>query len=140
MSGEQTEERDSKMAAGTQSQASQPVVTGPGREVAEALARVHEAVSEMKDGELRESVEAAIDAIDSTHGTSAAGEGDLLAPVADALEGALEELEKGKVANLLPVIEQTQSIVQPEPSAAGSYTDTGPEGKPGCPSLSETTS
>ncbi|MBV8455853.1 MAG: hypothetical protein JO122_04470 [Acetobacteraceae bacterium] len=81
----------------------------------------------MKEGELRDSVEAAIEAIDSTRGTPVAGERDLLGPVADALEGALEELEKGKVANLVPVIEQTQSIVQPDSSAPESHTDIGPD-------------
>jgi hypothetical protein len=117
MSGGQTEEGGSRTAAGPPSQADEPVLAGSDREVAEALLRVHEAVSDMKDGELRESVEAAIETIDSTRGTPVADASDLLAPVADALEGALEELEKRKVANLLPVIEQTQSIVQPEPSA-----------------------
>lgn len=85
---------------------------GPGEEVADALARVQDAVAEMKDGELRESLEAAIDTIDAARGTSAADGSDPLAPVADALEGALDELEKGKVANLLPVIEQAQTIAE----------------------------
>ena len=31
------------------------------------------------------------------------------------MEGALEEVEKGKVANLLPVLEQAQSIVESGP-------------------------
>jgi hypothetical protein len=44
-------------------------------------------------------------------------EADQLNAVADALEGALEEVEKGKVANLLPVLEQAQSIVESDPSS-----------------------
>jgi hypothetical protein len=44
-------------------------------------------------------------------------EADQLNAVADALEGALEEVEKGKVANLLPVLEQAQSIVESGPSS-----------------------
>lgn len=114
MSGEQKrEDRDSRNAPGTENQADQPVLAEPDPDVAEALARVHEAVT---DGELRESVEAAIEAIDSTRGTPVAAEGDPLGPVADALEGALEELEQGKIANLVPVIEQAQSILEPESS------------------------
>lgn len=123
MSSERTEQGESSKGPGTQSEADPPVPIRPDPDVAEALARVHEAVSDIKEGELRESVEAAIEAIDSTRSTAVAGEGDPLAPVADALEGALGELEKGKVANLLPVIEQAQSIVQPEPSE--SHTDIG---------------
>jgi hypothetical protein len=42
-------------------------------------------------------------------------EADQLNAVADALEGALEEVKKGKVANLLPVLEQAQSIVESGP-------------------------
>jgi hypothetical protein len=76
------------------------------------LERVQDAVVEMKEGELRQSLEAAIETIDSARATQEMIEGDQLGPVADALEGALEELEKGKVANLLPAIEQAQSIVQ----------------------------
>ncbi len=107
MSGEQPE------AAETQRQADQPVPAGSDRDVTQALARVHEAVT---DSELQESVEAAIEAINSARGTPVAAGGDPLAPVADALEGALEELEQGKIANLLPVIEQAQSALQPESS------------------------
>jgi hypothetical protein len=44
-------------------------------------------------------------------------EADQLNAVADALEGALEEVEKGKVANLLPVLEQAKSIVESNPSS-----------------------
>jgi len=86
--------------------------TEPEGAVAEALARVQEAVSDVTDGELRESLEASIEVIDSARETLCGPEGDELAAVADALEGALDELQKGKVANLLPVIEQAQSIVQ----------------------------
>lgn len=71
------------------------------------------AVTDINDGLLGESLEAAIEAIDSARGTPPAGESDPLGPVADALEGALDELEKGKVENLLPVIEQAKSIVRP---------------------------
>ena len=39
-----------------------------------------------------------------------------LRPLSSALEGALEEVEKGKVAKLLPVLEQAQSIVESDPS------------------------
>jgi hypothetical protein len=113
MSGEQNAEGDLRKQPATQSQPNQPVVAEPDQDVTEALARVHEAVS---DGELRESVEAAIEAIDSTRGTPVAAEGDPLGPVADALEGALEELEQGKIANLLPVIEQAREVLQPESS------------------------
>ncbi|MGH7156420.1 MAG: hypothetical protein ACREF3_21060 [Acetobacteraceae bacterium] len=93
-------------------QADRPDQAEPDGQIAEALTRVQEAVTDMKDGELRGSLEAAIEAIDSVRGEPPAGESDPLAPIADALEGALDELEKGKVANLLPVIEQAQSIVQ----------------------------
>jgi len=96
---------------------SEDLVTAPGGAepdgmVAAALARVQGAVSDVANGELRESLEAAIEAIDSARGMPDGAEGDELATVADAMEGALDELEKGKVANLLPVIEQAQSIVQ----------------------------
>jgi hypothetical protein len=93
------------------------IQTQPEGQVGEALARVQEAVVDMKDGELLESLEAAIEAIDSAREMpSVAEDDDQLGPVADALEAALDELEKGKVANLLPVIEQAQSIVQSGPS------------------------
>jgi hypothetical protein len=42
-------------------------------------------------------------------------EAEQLNAVADALEGALEEVERGKVANLLPVLEQAQTIVESDP-------------------------
>jgi hypothetical protein len=89
-----------------------------GGEVAEALARVQEAVVGVKEGGLQESLEAAIEAIDSAvREVPDAAEADQLNAVADALEGALEEVEKGKVANLLPVLEQAQSIVESDPSS-----------------------
>jgi hypothetical protein len=108
MSDEQTEADDS--ASGLR--AGQPDQAEPDGQVAEALTRVQDAVVEMKDGELRQSLERAIEAIDSARDTTGAAASDPLGPVADALEGALDELEKGKVANLLPAIEQAQSIVQ----------------------------
>lgn len=80
-------------------------------EVTGALARVQEAVSDVTTGELRESLEAAIETIDSSRTGTNIAENDKLAAVADALEGALDELEHGKVADLLPVIEQAQSAV-----------------------------
>jgi hypothetical protein len=80
-------------------------------EVAGALARVEEAVSDVTTGELRESLEAAIETIDSSRIGTKVAENDKLAAVADALEGALDELEHGKVADLLPVIQQAQSTV-----------------------------
>ena len=82
-------------------------------EVAKTLARVQEAVSDVQEGGLAESLEAAIEAIDSVvHEVPDDPQADQLNAVADALEGALEEVEKGKVANLLPVLEQAQSIVE----------------------------
>ncbi|MGA9869481.1 MAG: hypothetical protein WBQ75_23850 [Acetobacteraceae bacterium] len=81
-------------------------------DMVEALARVQEAVIDRNEGELRESIEAAIDAIDSTGGIALGAEGNQLPAIADALEDALDELEKGKVASLLPLIEQAQSIVE----------------------------
>ncbi|HJU17774.1 MAG TPA: hypothetical protein VJ770_15065 [Stellaceae bacterium] len=113
--------RDENNAPHTSSQADQ--VGGPdqaetGGEVAEALARVQEAVAEMKEGGLQESLETAIEAIDSAVREAPGNpENDQLSAVADALEGALEEVEKGKVANLLPVLEQAQSIVESDPSS-----------------------
>jgi hypothetical protein len=86
--------------------------TQPEEPLCEALARVQEVVVGMKDGELQESIEAAIEAIDCAREMPGVAENDQLGPVADALEGALDELEKGKVANLLPLVEQAQSIVQ----------------------------
>ena len=82
-------------------------------EVAKTLARVQQAVSDVQEGGLAESLEAAIEAIDSVvHEVPDNPQADQLNAVADALEGALEEVEKGKVANLLPVLEQAQSIVE----------------------------
>lgn len=112
MPGEQSEQGDSRNTPASESQADGPIRAESDAQVAEAFARVQEAVIEMRDGELRESLEAAIEAIDS----AAAAASDQLSPVADALEGALDELERGKVANLLPVIERAQSIVQSESS------------------------
>jgi hypothetical protein len=89
-----------------------------GGEVATALARVQEAVIDVKEGGLTEALEAAIEAIDSAVGeVPGKVEADQLNAVADALEGALEEVEKGKVAKLLPVLEQAQSIVESGPSS-----------------------
>jgi hypothetical protein len=96
--GERTE-GDSPSASSQTDQADSPAQAEAGGEVAEALARVQEAVIDMKEGGLAESLEAAIEAIDS------------------ALEDALEEVEKGKVANLLPALEQAQSIVESSPSS-----------------------
>lgn len=81
-------------------------------DMVEALARVQEAVIERNEGELRESIEAAIVAIDATGGVALGAEGNPLPAIADALEDALDELDKGKVTSLLPLIEQAQSIVQ----------------------------
>lgn len=87
------------------------VVNQPGA-VVDALARVQEAVADVQESALQESVEAAIEAIDAGRATLDGADGDHLAVVADALEQALDEIEKGKVANLLPVIEQAQAIIQ----------------------------
>jgi hypothetical protein len=82
-------------------------------DVAEALARVQEAVIDMKEGGLQNSLEAAIEVIDSAvRKAPDKPESDQLNVVADALEGALDEVEKGKVTNLLPVLEHAQSIVE----------------------------
>ena len=81
-------------------------------DMVEALARVQEAVIDRNEGELRESIEAAIEAIDSTEPIALGAEQNPLPAIADALEDALDELDKGKVASLLPLIEQAQSIVQ----------------------------
>lgn len=78
----------------------------------EALARVQEAVVEMREGGLQESMEAAIEAIDANRAQLDPVESNQLATVADALEEALDELERGKVTNLLPVLEQAHSIIQ----------------------------
>ena len=108
MSGGQTGE----VGSTPEPQIGQADQTEPETQLAEALARVQDAVIEMRDGELRESLEAAIESIDQARGTLAEAGSDSLGAVADALEGALDELEMGKVANLLPVIEQAQSIVE----------------------------
>jgi hypothetical protein len=111
MTDKQTEAGASPNTPTRETQANASAPAEPDGQVAEALARVQEAVSEMKEGDLRASVEAAIEAIDSAREMSPPTEDDQLGPVADALEGALDELEKGRIANLLPVIEQAQSIV-----------------------------
>lgn len=85
----------------------------PEEAIADALARVQEAVTDRKEGELAESVEAAIEAIDAAAEPPETAEGARLATLADALEDALDEIEKGKVAALLPIIEQAQAA---EPS------------------------
>jgi hypothetical protein len=116
MAGERTEGESPNTSSKTD-QAGSPAQAEPG-EVAEALARVQEAVINVKEGGLPEALEAAIEAIDSAVGeVPDKPEADQLNAVADALEGALEEVEKGKVANLLPVLEQAQSIVESDPSS-----------------------
>jgi phage-related minor tail protein len=105
-------EGDSPNTSPQTDQADTPAQAQSG-EVAEALERVQEAVIDVKEGGLPESLEAAIEAIDSAvREVPDKPETDQLKAVADALEGALEEVEKGKVANLLPVLEQAQSIVE----------------------------
>ena len=120
MAGEQTEGESPNTSSQTD-QADSPAQAETGGEVAEAaeaLARVHEAVINVKEGGLPEALEAAIEAIDSAvREVPDKPEADQLNAVADALEGALEEAEKGKVANLLPVLEQAQSIVESGPSS-----------------------
>jgi phage-related minor tail protein len=102
-------------------QADTPAQEQTGGEIGEALARVQEAVIDVKEGGLPESLEAAIEAIDSAvRELPDTPETDQLKAVADALEGALEEVEKGKVANLLPVLEQAQSIVESGPPSSES--------------------
>ena len=112
MVGERTEGN----SLGTSSQTGQvksPAEAETGSEVAEALARVQEAVIDVKEGGLPKALEGAIEAIDSAvHEMPDKPEADQLNAVAEALEGALEEVEKGKVANLLPVLEEAQSIVE----------------------------
>lgn len=116
MAAERTED-DSANTPPQDDQAEIPTQEETGSEVAEALARVQEAVIDVKEGGLAESLEAAIEAIDSAvREVPGNPEADQLNAVADALEGALEEVEKGKVANLLPVLEQAQSIVESDPS------------------------
>jgi hypothetical protein len=115
MAGEPTEGESPNTSSQTD-QADSPAQAGG--EVADALARVQEAVINVKEGGLPEALEAAIEAIDSAVGeVTDKPEADQLNAVADALEGALEEVEKGKVANLLPVLEQAQSIVESDPSS-----------------------
>ena len=116
MAGERTEGESPNTSSQTD-QAGGPAQAETGGEVAEALARVQEAVINVKEGGLPEASEAAIEAIDSAVGVPDKPEADQLNAVADALEGALEEVEKGKVANLLPVLEQAQSIVESDPSS-----------------------
>ena len=114
MAGERTEGESPNTSSQTD-QADSPAQADTG-EVADALARVQEAVINGKEGGLPEALEAAIEAIDSAVGeVPDKPEADQLNAVADALEGALEEVEKGKVANLLPVLEQAQSIVESDP-------------------------
>ncbi|HJS84511.1 MAG TPA: hypothetical protein VJ779_03555 [Acetobacteraceae bacterium] len=105
------------MSDGVENGGAQPAATEQppaqsAQAVSEALARVQEAAAEVRSGELRESLEKAIEVIDDVASSGATGTADLNA-VADALEGALDELEHGKVANLAPVIEQAQSIIPP---------------------------
>jgi hypothetical protein len=117
MAGERTEGESPNTSSQTD-QAGSPAQAETGGEVAEALARVQEAVINVKEGGLPEALEAAIEAIDFAVGeVPDKPEADQLNAVADALEGALEEVEKGKVANLLPVLEQAQSIVESDPSS-----------------------
>jgi hypothetical protein len=105
-------ESDSLSTSSQTGQVNRPAEAETGGEVAEALARVEEAVIDIKDGGLPEALEAAIEAIDSAvREVPGKPEADGLNAVAEALEGALEEVEKGKVANLLPVLEEAQSIV-----------------------------
>jgi ABC-type transporter Mla subunit MlaD len=118
MPGKQTEEGGSPSTPASETQANALAPAEADGQVVEALARVQEAVTDMKDGELRASLEVAIEVIDSARETSLRMDSDQLGPVADALEGALDELERGKVTNLLPVIEQAQSVVQTEPPDA----------------------
>jgi predicted phosphoribosyltransferase len=114
MAGEQTEV-ESNISSQTDQADSLPQAE-TGDEVAEALAHVQEAIINVKKGGLPEALEAAIEAIDSAVSeVPDKPEVDKLNAVADALEGALEEVEKGKVANLLPVLERAQSLVESDP-------------------------
>ncbi len=100
-------------------QASQELTTPPAEAaISEALGRVREAVTDRKEGELAETVEAAIEAIDAAAEPADTAEGARLATLADALEDALEELEQGKVASLGPLIEQAQVAAPSEPDPA----------------------
>ena len=117
MAAERTED-DSANTSSQTDQAGIPSQAETGGEIAEALARVQEAVIDVREGGLAESLETAIEAIDSAvREVPGNPEADQLNAVADALEGALEEVEKGKVAKLLPVLEQAQSIVGSDPSS-----------------------
>ncbi len=111
MPDERLQEDDSADTSPLDGQTSGADRSEPDGEIADALARVQAAVADRKNGELQESLEAAIEAIDSARETPGVTEGDKLATVADAFEEALDELEEGKVANLLPIIEQVQSVV-----------------------------
>jgi hypothetical protein len=112
MVGERTE-GDSPDTSSQTGQVKSPAEAETGSEVADALARVQEAVINVKEGGLPEALEGAIEAIDSAvREMPDKPEADQLNAVAEALEGALEEVEKGKVANLLPVLEEAQSIVE----------------------------
>jgi hypothetical protein len=117
MMGEQAE-GDSRNTSAPEDRADDPGPMQTGGEIAEALARVQEAVIGVTEGGLQESLEVAIEAIDSAvREAPDKPEGDQLNAIADALEGALDELEKGRIANLLPVLDQAQSIVESDPSA-----------------------
>ena len=112
MAGERTEGESPNTSSQTD-QADSPAQAETGGDVAEALARVQEAVINVKEGGLPKALEGAIEAIDSAvREMPDKPEADQLNAVAEALEGALEEVEKGKVANLLPVLEEAQSIVE----------------------------
>jgi hypothetical protein len=112
MVSEPTEDESPNSSSQT-GQTENPAEADTGSEVAEALARVQEAVIDVKEGGLPEALEGAIEAIDAAvREMPDKPEAGQFNAVAEALEGALEEVEKGKVANLLPVIEEAQSIVE----------------------------
>jgi hypothetical protein len=112
MAGERTEDGSPNRSSQT-GQVENPAAADTSDEVAEALARVQEAVIDVKEGALPQALEAAIEAIDSAvREVPDKPEADQLNAVAEALEDALEEVEKGKVANLLPALEEAQSIVE----------------------------
>jgi|SRR5690348_17446761 hypothetical protein len=115
MVGKRTEGESGNKSTQTD-QLDHPPQVEAGAEVAEALARVQEAVIDVKEGGLPQALEAAIEAIDAAVSeVPDKPEAEQLNAVADALEGALEEVERGKVANLLPVLEQAQTIVESDP-------------------------
>ena len=90
-------EGDSPNTSAQTDQALSPAQAETGGEVAEALARVQEAVIDVKEGGLAKSLEAAIEAIDSAvREVADKPEADQLNAVADALEDALDEVEKGR--------------------------------------------